>query len=82
MDLFVPDNQKRAALQLPRTPAQLLSLAGNVAVSLTNFPAQQAQSPQCFFQAARCSSVGCQGWLCPGSPPTWMFPPARSKLQP
>ena len=37
-----------------------LSLTGDVAVSSTNFPAQQAQPPQHFFQAARCSSVGCR----------------------
>lgn len=52
MGIFVPNNQECAACQLPHTPAHL---------SLTNFPAQQAQPLQCFQQAAHCSSVSCRG---------------------
>lgn len=50
-------------------------------LSLTNFPAQQAQPLQSFQQAAHCSSVSCQGRLPPGSPHTCMFVPPHSKLQ-
>lgn len=57
------------------------SLAGDASVSLTNFPAQQAQPLQCFQQAAHCSSVSCHGQLPPGSPHTWTLLPPHSKLQ-
>lgn len=48
-------------VQPPQAAAQLHSLGGDAAVSLTSFPAQRAQPPQRFFQPSHCSSVGCQG---------------------
>lgn len=58
----------------PHTHLLSSSLAGDTSVSLTSFPAQQAQPLQSFQQGAHCSSVSCQGRL----PPALLIPGCSS----